>query len=87
MNVFFNLFYLKKIASRLCRCPGGQKFVEIVLSPTVSEINVFLRFTQKFKMATKNGGKMIFEKSSQLTLQIPWGSKISLKSLYITFQR
>ena len=26
----------------------------------VSEINVFLLFTQKFKMATKSGGKTIF---------------------------
>ena len=25
----------------------------------------FLRFTQKFKMATKSGGKMIFAKSRQ----------------------
>ena len=30
-------------------------FVEIALSHTVSEINVFLCFTQKFKMAIKNG--------------------------------
>ena len=35
--------------------PVGQTFVEITLSRTISEINVF-PFTQKFKMATKNGG-------------------------------
>ena len=29
--------------------------VEITLSRTISEINVFLRFTQKFMMAAKNG--------------------------------
>ena len=36
-----------------------KNFVEIALSHTVSEINVLLRFTQKFKMATKSGGKVI----------------------------
>ena len=34
--------------------------VKIALSHSVSEINAFLRLTQKFKMAAKNGGKMIF---------------------------
>ena len=34
-------------------------------------------------MAAKIGGKTIFEKSRQLTLQIPCGSKISSKSLYL----
>ena len=48
-----------------------KNFNEIALSRIVSEINVFLRVTQKFKMATKNGGKMIFGKSHQLTLLIP----------------
>ena len=38
-----------------------KTFVEITLSRTVSEINALLRFTQKFKMATKSGGKVIFE--------------------------
>ena len=35
-------------------------WVENILSRTVSEINAFLHFMQKFKMATKNGGKTIF---------------------------
>ena len=42
-----------------------QNFVEIALSRTVSEINVLLRFTQKFKRAAKSGGKAIFAKSCQ----------------------
>ena len=31
----------------------------------------FLHFTQKYKKAAKNGGKTIFGKSRQFTLQIP----------------
>ena len=37
-----------------------KNFVKITLSHTVSKINAFLRFTQKFKMAAKNGSKAIF---------------------------
>ena len=47
-----------------------KNFVEIALSHSVSEINPYLRLMQKFKMATKSGGKMIFGKSRQYTLQI-----------------
>ena len=35
---------------------GVKNFVEIALARTFSEINAFLQFTQKFKMATKSGG-------------------------------
>ena len=42
-----------------------KNFVEIALSRSVSEINMLLHFTQKFKMAAKSGGKTIFEKSRQ----------------------
>ena len=42
-----------------------KNFVEITLSHIVSKINVFLHFTQKFKMAAKNGRKAIFGKSCQ----------------------
>ena len=45
-----------------------KNFIEIALSHTVSEIMYFM---QKFKMATKNGGKMIFGNTCQKTLQIP----------------
>ena len=40
--------FLGKVASTLCI------FVEITLSPTISEINVFLCFTQKFNDFWKN---------------------------------
>ena len=43
---------------------GVQNFVEITLARSVSEINTFLCFTQKFKMATKSDGKMSFLKTS-----------------------
>ena len=39
--------------------------IEIGLSRSISEINAFLRLTQKFKMAAKSGRKMIFAKSGQ----------------------
>ena len=42
-----------------------KNFVQIALSRSVSEINVFLRLTQKFKMAAKSGGKTFFEMSRQ----------------------
>ena len=42
-----------------------KNFVKITLSCIVYEINAFLRFTQKFKMAAKNGGKTTFGKSRQ----------------------
>ena len=41
----------KKNTSRICRYPAGQNFVVYAVSHTVYEINAFLRFTQKFKMA------------------------------------
>ena len=52
-------------------------------SCTVPKINLFLHFTQKFKMAAKNGRKAIFVKCRHYTLQIPCGLKLSLKSLYL----
>ena len=45
-----------------------KNLAEIALSCTVFEINVFLHFMQQFKMATKNGWKIIFGKSHQNTL-------------------
>ena len=49
--------FCKKVASTLYRYPAGQK---LLLSGSVSEINTFLRFTQKFKMATKSGWEKVF---------------------------
>ena len=42
--------------------PQVKSFMEIALSRSVSKINGFLRFTQKFKMAAKSSGKTIFPK-------------------------
>ena len=41
-----------------------KNFIKIALSRSVSEINAFLRLTQKFKMAAKSGWKTIFCKKS-----------------------
>ena len=46
--------FLGKVASRLCRYPVGKKFLR---NRSVSEINAFLHFAQKFKMAAKVAGK------------------------------
>ena len=50
-----------------------KNFDEIALPRTVSEINAFLCFMQKFKSAVENGGKTIFGKSRQFSLRIPLG--------------
>ena len=53
-----------------------QNFVEIALSHTISEMNVLLRFTQKFKMAAKSGGKAIFVKKLPVdSAYILWDKK------------
>ena len=67
----------------LIPCLGVKNFDQIAISHTVSQINAFLHFTQKFKMAAKNGRKTIFGKTCQLTQGIPWRSKIVTKSLYL----
>ena len=63
--------------------PEGEEFGQS-LSRTVSQINAFLHFIQKFKMVAKISGKKIFGKSRLMTLYIAWGSKISPKLLYLT---
>ena len=62
---------------------GVKNFVEMAVSHTISEINAFLHFTQKFNMAVKNGRKTMFCKKLQ-TLHIPCGSKSLSKSLNLT---
>ena len=39
-------FFLQNNASRLCRYPAGQKFVEIALSRSISEINMFCIYAE-----------------------------------------
>ena len=38
------------------------------LSRTISEINALMHFMQKFKMATKRGGKAIFDKNRRFCI-------------------
>ena len=53
-----------------------QNFVEIALSHTISEMNALLRFTDKFKMAAKSGGKAIFAKKMSVdSADILWDKK------------
>ena len=61
-------FFFRRLMSGV-RCPR-----------TVSGINVFLPFTQKFKMAAKNGGKTIFGKTCQTedTLRVKNCAEIAL---------
>ena len=59
-----------------------KNFIEIVLSRTVSKINTILHFTQRFKMATKNGKRFRGQLASRLYIY-PVGQKILLKSLYL----
>ena len=53
--------------------------VKIALSRTVSEINGFLCFTQKFKMAAKNDGKTIFWGKSRQMIADSLGVKNLVK--------
>ena len=55
-----------------------KRFVKIAPSRTISEVNMFLCFTQKFKMAAENGGQMM-----QMTMRALCGPKILLKLLYL----
>ena len=57
---------------------GVQNYVEITRSHAISEINGVLHFTQKFKMAAKNGGKTILSKKCHRTLGVKFFVKIGL---------
>ena len=56
---------------------------KIIVSRTISEINAFLHFTQKFKMATTNGGKTILKKKSPDNCGYDGDKIFLLKSLYL----
>ena len=68
--------FLVKNASRLCRYPAGQKFRQ---NRTILHRlqDVFLRITQKFKMAAKNGGKQFLPKRASRLYRCPLGQKFS----------
>ena len=59
------MFFCEKSPVDSADTMGVKNVIEITLLHTVSEINAFLCFTQKFKMAANNGGKTIFVKSRQ----------------------
>ena len=62
------------VSKRLCS-PVYYVFL-LMQKYKVSKTNAFLLFTEKFKIATKNAGKIIFlEKNCQMTLQMPWSKK------------
>ena len=50
-------------------------FVKITLSRSVSKINAFLHFMQKFKMAAKSGGKRFLGKVTSRLCRYPVGQK------------
>ena len=54
---------------------GVKNFDQITLSRTVSVINVFLRFTQKFKMAAEIAGKQFLGKLASRLCGYPVGKK------------
>ena len=63
-----------------------KNFVEIALSHTLYEINVFLHFTQQFKVATIFlGGKTIFDKMWQMTVYTLQVKKIHRNSIVLPF--
>ena len=57
----------KKLTHDFANTLDVKTFVDIALSHNISEINALLHFMPKFKMATKNGGKMILGKNGQMT--------------------
>ena len=54
--------FFQKVAYVSGYTPMAKNFIGIALSRTVSKINALLHFSQKFKMAAKNGGQTIFGK-------------------------
>ena len=55
-----------------------KNFIKIALSHTISKINALFHFTQKFQMAAKSDGKVIFVKSCQYTLGVKNSDEIPL---------
>ena len=56
-----------------------KSFVKITLTCSISEINTYLHFTQKFKIAAKSGERKISVKTRQYTLQISLCDKSFVK--------
>ena len=64
-----------------------KNFIEITPSHSVSDINRFLRLTQKFNMASKSGRKTIFRKIASRLCRYPAGQKFRRNhSISLSFQ-
>ena len=72
-------------------CPVVKNCLEITLSRTVSQLNVFLWFMQKFKMAAElwenNFWQKVLHDSADLFHSSTCRSKTAWKSPYINFNR
>ena len=81
---------MKIAKSMLLRYPVGKKFDEIALSRTVKEIqanlclSIFWQKFEKSKWPTFLGMGNFFENCQEYVAQVPCGSKIFTKSLYLT---
>ena len=53
-----------------------KHFVKIALSRSMSKINTFLHFTQKFKMATKSDKKMFLRLRHKFKMAAKSGGKM-----------
>ena len=81
IQLFSQALYVRSLV------PKGSKHCSKSLSSrTVCQINVFCVLRRNSIWPPKNGGKVIFAKSHQYTLQIPCRSKILSKSLSHRFQ-
>ena len=80
--------YLGKVTSRLCIYPAGQKHGQNRPILHRFQDKCAFAFYVKMQDGCQKWRKAIFAKSCQLTLQIPCGSEILSKSIYLTpFQR
>ena len=64
-----------------------KNFMEITLSRSISEINTFLCFTQKLKMAAKSCRKTIFQKITSRLCRHPVGQKFRRNHYLTPFPR
>ena len=82
--IFRDKHFLKIGRSTFLIRPGIEIFYEIILSRTVKEILAVLCFCRKFKMVAAFRDKKTNFNWAEYLPQIPWGSKILTKSLYLT---
>ena len=77
---------MQNVANSQISCVS-KNFVKIALSRSFSDINGFLRLTQKLKMASKSGRKTIFRKIASRPCRYPVGQKFRQNcSISLRFQ-